>query len=200
MYKWVDESGTAHFATDRDAIPRRFRDSAVVIKPPPSVVGNPSAQHAPPPRPAPPPQPPPAPAAAPAPAPATPVPAPAPSAPGAPPDSEFAPPPVEAAPAADSAPAAAPEAPAPALPTPHGDAPPAAPHDAALASHDDPRKDEIADLEDRIEKDRETLRQLISTPRWDSAELASDPRVREIAARLPRMQAELAALRNEAGK
>jgi hypothetical protein len=38
---------------------------------------------------------------------------------------------------------------------------------------------------------------MISTKRWDSAELASDPIIREIAERLPRLQAELAALRAE---
>jgi hypothetical protein len=64
-------------------------------------------------------------------------------------------------------------------------------------SSGDPRADEIADLEARIERDREALRQLISTPRWDTAELASDPQVREIAERLPRLQAELSALRRE---
>jgi hypothetical protein len=61
----------------------------------------------------------------------------------------------------------------------------------------DPRGAELADLEARIATDRETLRQLISTKRWDSAELASDPGVREIAERLPRLQAELEALRAE---
>jgi Spy/CpxP family protein refolding chaperone len=64
----------------------------------------------------------------------------------------------------------------------------------------DPRADEIAELEGQLERDREVLRQLISTPRWDSAELAADPRVREIAERMPRLQAELAALRTEAGR
>jgi Spy/CpxP family protein refolding chaperone len=70
----------------------------------------------------------------------------------------------------------------------------------AAPPSDDPRADEIAQLEGQIERDREALRQLISTPRWDSAEFASDPRVREIAERLPRLQAELAALRTEAEK
>lgn len=71
--------------------------------------------------------------------------------------------------------------------------PPLAP---ALAPGD-PRAAEVADLEARIATDRETLRQLISIKRWDSAELASDPSVREIAERLPRLQAELEALRAE---
>jgi len=62
---------------------------------------------------------------------------------------------------------------------------------------DDPRGEEIAELEGRIERDREELRKLISTQRWDSSELAKDPHVREIAERLPRLQAELAVLRSE---
>ena len=62
----------------------------------------------------------------------------------------------------------------------------------------DPRQQEIAQLEAAIERDREELRNMVSTPRWDASELASDPHVREIAERLPRLQAELAALRTEA--
>lgn len=64
-------------------------------------------------------------------------------------------------------------------------------------SPDDPRGAEVAELEAKIAADREQLRQMISTKRWDSAELASDPNIREIAERLPRLQAELAALRAE---
>jgi hypothetical protein len=62
---------------------------------------------------------------------------------------------------------------------------------------DDPRAVEVAELEAKIAADREQLRKMISTKRWDSAELASDPNIREIADRLPRLQAELAALRAE---
>ncbi|MGH7293109.1 MAG: hypothetical protein ACREJT_17945, partial [Myxococcota bacterium] len=62
---------------------------------------------------------------------------------------------------------------------------------------DDPRAAEVATLEAQIATDRESLRQIISTKRWDSAELASDPTIREIAERLPRLQAQLEALRAE---
>ena len=62
---------------------------------------------------------------------------------------------------------------------------------------EDPRAAEVANLEAQIASDRERLRQIISTKRWESAELASDPNIREIAERLPRLQAELAALRAE---
>lgn len=177
VYRWVDDAGVTHFATSKDAIPSRYRSGAIAIHEAPEGITNPSSAH-PPPRRAPPPQ---------APAEAPPV---------------KPPPPVDAAPPAEGA--AAPETPsgtpappsAPvAPPTPQSDARPA---ERETNLHEDPRKDEIADLEGQIERDREVLRQLVSTPRWDSAELAADPRVREIAERLPRLQAELAALRNEA--
>ncbi|MBM4334398.1 MAG: DUF4124 domain-containing protein [Deltaproteobacteria bacterium] len=99
-----------------------------------------------------------------------------------------------------------PSAPEPASPEPAARATPPAPSGppvfpgpplAPALAPGDPRAAELADLEARIATDRETLRQLISTKRWDSAELASDPGVREIAERLPRLQAELEALRAE---
>jgi hypothetical protein len=74
----------------------------------------------------------------------------------------------------------------------------APPAERAPLAADDPRQQEIAQLEAAIERDREELRHMISTPRWDASELASDPHIREIAERLPRLQAELAALRSEA--
>ena len=90
----------------------------------------------------------------------------------------------------------APPAPdAPQAPPP--DVAPPAVHSSPLAPGD-PRQQEIAQLEAAIERDREELRNMVSTPRWDASELASDPHVREIAERLPRLQAELAALRTEA--
>jgi uncharacterized protein DUF4124 len=207
VYRWVDDSGLTHFATTRDAIPRKYRDSATVIQPPAATIANPSSSK-PPARVAPPP-------AANPPAQAAPIEPQTDDHTG--PGEEFAPPPVDggaapapaapaaAAPASEppssaaaaSAPPAAAPAPAP-VATPQSDAPRAMAHEAL--GPEDPRKDEITELEGQIERDREALRELISTPRWDSAELASDPRVREIAERLPRLQAELAALRTEAGR
>ncbi len=64
-----------------------------------------------------------------------------------------------------------------------------------------PRPDhsqEILSLEEQIEADRETLKDLISRQR-DAIEFAEDPAVREIAERLPRLQAQLEQLRREAG-
>jgi hypothetical protein len=130
-----------------------------------------------------------------------------------PPAATSAPPPVSA-PAPELAPpaeraveTAAPEA-APPAPEPPGDAPPQSessapptvfpgPPAAIEVPAGDPRAAEAAELEARIAADREQLRQMISTKRWDSAELASDPEIRAIAERLPRLQAELAALRAE---
>jgi hypothetical protein len=159
IYRWVDESGAVHYATDREAIPRAYRDAAQPIqKPPPrrAVRRAPAALQVVP-----------APSAAPEPA------APAPS--GTP------------APALEAAPPSPAAAPRP-LPGP--------PSVRALPP-DDPRAAEMAELEAQIARDRETLRELISTPRWDSAELANDPQIRELAERLPRLQAELEALRRE---
>jgi len=168
-WRWVDEGGVTHYATDRSEIPSRYRDAAQVIQTPNRGISNPSGARPPEP-PARPPEPKPAQAEPAAPVEAAP-PAPE-SRPAPPPESQSAAPPAQ--PASEVTPAARPS--------------------------DDPRADEIAQLEGQIERDREALRQLISTPRWDSAELASDPRVREIAERLPRLQAELAALRTESGR
>jgi hypothetical protein len=58
--------------------------------------------------------------------------------------------------------------------------------------------DEISELEAQIRRDREALKDLVSRQGLASAEFTNDPRVREIAERLPRLQAELEALRREA--
>jgi hypothetical protein len=185
VYRWVDDSGATHYATALEAVPRRYRGAAEVIKPPPSTIGNPSGAR--------PPEPAPRPAAAPAPAAAEPKPI------------ATEPTPAPVAPPSAASPSLAPGTPPPAelAPTP---TPPDSHSSESIApppSHgraaEDPRAEEIAQLEGQIERDREVLRQLISASRWDSAELAADPRVREIAERMPRLQAELAALRSEAG-
>ncbi len=189
VYRWVDDSGATHYATTLDEVPSSYRDTVDVIKPPAATIPNPSDAR--------PPEPPPRPAAAPSPPASEPTPArvepppalsapePAPSSPQTPPASE------------SSAPLAPPIAP---TTGPTTAAPAAAPSEVERSRQpEDPRAEEIAQLEGQLERDRETLRQLISTPRWDSAELAADPRVREIAERMPRLQAELAALRTDAG-
>ena len=58
---------------------------------------------------------------------------------------------------------------------------------------------EILSLEEQIAADRETLKDLISRQR-DAIDFAQDPAVREIAERLPRLQAQLEQLRREAGR
>ncbi len=70
----------------------------------------------------------------------------------------------------------------------------------ALPDPPPPSADEMAELEEQILRDRETLKDLISRQGLDSAEFTADPRVREIAQRLPRLQAELEALRREAAQ
>lgn len=167
LYRWVDELGVTHYATDLDAIPTSARDAALEIVASPSPVAATRALPVPPARPE-----------------AVPVP---------PPPSAPAPTPAEPATLATTVP------PATEAPTASPTAPPVFPGPATTPAlpAGDPRAAEVAELEAQIAADREHLRQMISTKRWDSAELASDPSIREIAERLPRLQAELAALRAE---
>ena len=53
----------------------------------------------------------------------------------------------------------------------------------------------IAELERRIAEDRERLKELISRARGPDADLAANPKVREIGERLRRLRAQLAAVR-----
>ena len=55
----------------------------------------------------------------------------------------------------------------------------------------------IAELEAQIQRDRETLRRVISEGKQQGLDLARDPQVREIAERLPRLHDELAQLRGQ---
>lgn len=61
-----------------------------------------------------------------------------------------------------------------------------------------PEAEQIRELEARIDADRERLKQLISQPPAARLNLATDPRVLEIGLRLPKLQAELAELREAA--
>jgi hypothetical protein len=56
---------------------------------------------------------------------------------------------------------------------------------------------QIAEIERQIARDRTTLRELIGATGVPRADIALDPRLREIAERLPRLQRELEALRRE---
>jgi len=193
LYRWVDELGVTHYTTDPDEVPRKFRSTETTIPTtrPRARARAPQARPAPTPTPTPKPE-----VAATAPAstsaPAT-EPAPQSVEPSAP---ALAAPPLVAPP--PDAPQPTPEAPAaetsttPTAPTVF----PGPPSTGALPP-DDPRAVEVAALEAQIATDRESLRQIISTKRWDSAELTSDPQIREIAERLPRLQAQLEALRAE---
>lgn len=207
LYRWVDALGVTHYTTDPDEIPREFRDSEQVIptaqpRAPSSIPRGPRVL-APKPKEA---------AATAAPAATRPQTQPATepaSAPAIPPAEPSAPalaapplvaPPTEPTPATPTTPtpSTTPVAPA-AEPSATETAPtvfPGPPATGALPP-EDPRSAEVASLEAQIATDRESLRQIISTKRWDSSELASDPQIREIAERLPRLQAQLAALRAE---
>ena len=55
----------------------------------------------------------------------------------------------------------------------------------------------IAELEARIARDKESLKDILSQGRPSGQDLASNPRLREIAERLPRLQSELSELRGE---
>jgi hypothetical protein len=61
----------------------------------------------------------------------------------------------------------------------------------------DPRESEIAELERELAARREELKTLISESSFDSSRIATDPRLRELAESVPRLQAELDALRSE---
>ena len=61
----------------------------------------------------------------------------------------------------------------------------------------DPRQTEIADLERELDARREELKSLISQSSFDSSQIATDPRLRELAESVPRLQAEIEALRGE---
>ncbi|MBW2280387.1 MAG: DUF4124 domain-containing protein [Deltaproteobacteria bacterium] len=51
------------------------------------------------------------------------------------------------------------------------------------------------DLEEKIERDREAIKDMISRQGQTGADLANDPKLREIAERLPRLQSESAELK-----
>ncbi len=135
MYKWVDESGDAHYTVDRSEIPQHLRRRLRPVAPP---------------APEPPPE-------------------------RAPFGAE-----ISAAPTLAAAEEFAATEPAPEKRDP-----------AEIAA-------EIRQLEQQIEKDHEELKRRISEGEGDGTDLSSDPELREIAERLPRLQAQLDELRREA--
>ena len=69
--------------------------------------------------------------------------------------------------------------------------------EAFFLDEPEPESAEIRELQSRIDLDREQLRELLAAERLSDESLTDDPRLREIAERLPRLQAELEALRAE---
>lgn len=168
LYRWTDAEGVTHYAPDRERVPRPYRDSAELVK----------ADAAPAQGPLPPVE------VEPAPAPAPPPAAGGVDAAGLEEPERVEPAPVEAGAQPPTPPAAAPaEAPsAPAEPE---------------AADADPREAELAALERELTARREELKNLISESSFDSSQIAENPRLRELAELVPRLQAEVEALRGE---
>jgi hypothetical protein len=193
VYRWFDESGVAHYTTQRGRIPSAFRDAAQEVgavvapspappAPPPPVALQPSPET-------------PTPVALPPPieAPA-PVAAPPPSAPRLAPEDEF-----EEAPLGshEAAGAASPRA---ATPAPDADvAAPPPPEPSPLPPADASALDErIRVLEEQVSRDQAAIQNILSEPRESGDPRVADrPDLRELAQRLPKLQADLKALREQ---
>ncbi|MEE8558047.1 MAG: DUF4124 domain-containing protein [Myxococcota bacterium] len=180
VYKWVDENGISHYTPDPDQVPRGFRgqwrsvgetdEDLVPDQDPDDLEAIPPARLR-------------APGELPLPAVVEPA--------GASlPDLE----PTDLEPTAPRS-IEAPATPA-ATPLPSIDAPWAEPRVAVAP----PRvsADPPSDLDARIASDRALLRELLSQPRENRKDWLQDPRLREIAERLPKLQAEKEAARSEA--
>jgi hypothetical protein len=59
------------------------------------------------------------------------------------------------------------------------------------------REDQVAELEARLARDREALKALLGGSSGEGDEWLRDPELRELARRLPQLQAEIEALRRE---
>ncbi len=177
VYRWVDENGVVHYRVERDERPASQRNR----------LRDPGAAGAQTPRPS---------------APSTLAPSSA--APVAPGSAREAP---AASPAGGEA---SPPAPPPGLPPlaeqelePEAELPDRGSPDGASApgtvSGDalPESAQQIAELEAQIDRDREMLKSLISEGQQHGRDVSEDPRIREIAERLPRLQSELDALRAE---
>jgi hypothetical protein len=204
LYRWKDAEGVTHYAEDLERVPAEYREGAEIVTPrrvksrgPLPILGD---------------QTPPGPGEA--------------SSEETGPDAELAPTIPEAPPAAP-APTEAPGGPAAtraaALPAEPVEAPLAEPVEArsaepvqalpaepvaalsaapmeALPADADPREIEIAELEHELAARREELKTLISQKSFDSSQISADPRLSELAEIVPRLQAELDALRGELGR
>jgi hypothetical protein len=185
IYRWKDADGVQHYADELERVPAQYRGAAELVTPrraksqgPLPVFGGER-----------PPDPEEAGFAepglgerAPAESPRS-VPEPQPAAELAPVAKPLAP--LEQPPARPAAPPAQPEAAAEPIAVPPADA--------------DPRELEIAELERELAARREELKALISQTSFDSSQISADPRLRELAEIVPRLQAELDALRGELG-
>ena len=217
VYRWLDESGVAHYTTQRSRIPSEFRDAAqeVGATSSPPQAATPSLPAAPPPAQAATPSTSPAAAAPP------PVAAPPPSGPRVTPEGDFEEPPLGshgAAPTSGASPStrerdADVAAPPPGLvrgtsgsrgapPTASPSATASVPREPSVApsplsaTDASALDDRIALLEEQVSRDQAAIQSILGEPREsDGARLADRPDLREIAGRLPKLQADLKALR-----
>ncbi len=197
VYRWVDASGIAHYTTQQGRIPREFRDGAHEVgRAPAQVPRAPGSVAAPPPATAPP---------------ASASSAPAPSGPRVMPEGEFEETPLGSAPTpkAQEAPApaagpdvaapppgfirGAPGAPATSSPSAPALAPPAP--SAAAAAGDQALDERISSLEEQVARDQTALEGILGEP--TESRVADRTDFREIARRLPKLQADLKALREQ---
>jgi hypothetical protein len=225
VYKWVDENGVAHYTTDRNEIPRRLRrqmaappsdaqDAELDRIPAPRGGLTHDLSAIPPPRDAPD-----APAETSDPLSSIPPPLRPEGAPAGPGDPlAVIPPPRRPGVEASSATPAPPESAGFELrrvlveePAPLGPEPPLEPRDGTpqveaapplalerlFDEESEPESEEIRALQARIDVDRERLRNLVTGAGAEDEALSNDPELRKIAERLPRLQAELEALRAE---
>jgi hypothetical protein len=218
VYRWVDERGIVHFTTQSDRIPSEFRESVQELGKPPETGEPVPGVSAAPPAPAAAAAPPPAP-----PAPSAPTPLETKTTPSGTrvmPEGEFEEPPLGTH---SSAPVAPPESPTPrpdtdvaapppgfirGTPSAPGAGPPAAPASAAAAAAPSPTPlapgdasaldDRIAALEEQVHRDETAIQAILSEPRVAEAPRVADRSdFREIAGRLPKLQADLKALREQ---
>ena len=171
LYRWRDDEGVTHYTGNLDRVPRRYRDAVELVRPQsaPARGGVPELEVARPPQPLP-------------------------QDVTEPTSAETAPDgPLATTPDPIVRPVEEPRAPEPLV-----SLPPDAPAPVGAAPVDaDPRDAEIAELEREIASKREQVKELISTDQFDGSSFALDPQLRNLSRELPRLQAELDALRGE---
>jgi hypothetical protein len=193
VYKWIDENGIPHYTAHLDRVPSSVRDRVSEMAPSQDAAADSWIS-----RDATPPES----GAAAASAPPSPAPAPTATAPAAAPAPEASEPEVAAG-EPEAAATSSESATATAAPEPSDDPAafresPSPAQEARLAPAEGDLDQRIAALEAEIARDEEALKDLLSqAPAESGAAIADQPEFREIAKRLPKLQADLRALREE---